>query len=77
MLTQQLEQVKMSEGNDRQVQQLDVAVPPDRHARPQIILDLALAAATALFFGTVLAFTLHYLASLRPEPAVDASGRAR
>jgi tyrosine-protein kinase Etk/Wzc len=74
LLTEQVEQARLEEARDLPVVRvLDRAVPPQRHARPKTTLNLALAGATSLIAGIVLAFLLEHVASLRgrarPAPA--------
>lgn len=65
LLTQQLEQVRMAEARDLPiVQVLDRAVPAERHSKPRIRLNLAIAGVTSLFVGIFLAFFLEYLRNL-------------
>ncbi len=65
LLTQQLEQAKIAEARDMPVvQMLDRAVPAERHSRPRLRLNLAIAGVTSLFVGIFLAFFLEYLRNL-------------
>jgi tyrosine-protein kinase Etk/Wzc len=65
LLTQQVEQARMAEARDLpQVQVLDRAVPAERHSKPRLRLNLALAGVTSLFAGIFLAFFLEYLRNL-------------
>ena len=49
LLTQQLEQAKITESRDLPiVQVLDRAVVPERHSRPRLLLDLAVAGMTSV-----------------------------
>jgi capsule polysaccharide export protein KpsE/RkpR len=73
LLTQQLEQAKIAEARDMPVvRPLDAAVPADRHAKPEITLNLAMAAITSLSLGIFLAFVLGYLAGLKQAPPAHA-----
>jgi uncharacterized protein involved in exopolysaccharide biosynthesis len=54
------------------VRPLDAAVPADRHAKPEITLNLAMAAITSLSLGIFLAFVLGYLAGLKQAPPAHA-----
>jgi uncharacterized protein involved in exopolysaccharide biosynthesis len=62
ILTQQLEQAKMTEAQDMPiVQVLDRAVPALHKSGPKIRLNMALAGAVSLFLGVFLAFFLEYV----------------
>ena len=62
LLTQQLEQAKISEAQDMPVVQvLDRAVPAIHKSKPKIKLNMALAGAVSLFLGVFLAFVLEYI----------------
>lgn len=66
LLTQQLEQAKIAEAKDLPaVQVLDPAVPPERHARPRIQLNMMIAGAASLIAGIFLAFLFERPRSLR------------
>lgn len=65
LLTQQIEQARMTEARDLPiVQVLDRAVPAERHSKPRLRLNLAIAGVTSLFVGIFLAFFLEYLRNL-------------
>jgi uncharacterized protein involved in exopolysaccharide biosynthesis len=69
LLTQQLEQVKIAEARDLPiVQVLDRAVPAERHSKPRLRDNLAIAGVTSLFVGIFLAFFLEYLRNLPRRP---------
>ena len=62
LLTQQLEQAKISEAQDMPVVQvLDRAVPALHKSKPNIRRNMALAGAVSLFLGVFLAFFLEYI----------------
>jgi len=62
LLTQQLEQARLVEARDLPtVHVLDRAVPAERHARPRMRLNLAIAYSTSLLVGVFLAFSLDRL----------------
>jgi len=66
LLTQQLEQARLVEARDLPtVQVLDLAVPADRHSRPRLRMNLAVAGATSFFVSIFLAFFLENLRSRR------------
>jgi len=66
LLTQQLEQARMVEARDLPiVQVLDRAVPAERHSRPRLPLNLAVAGATSLIVGSLFAFLLEYVGNVR------------
>ena len=66
LLTQQLEQARMVEARDLPiVQVLDRAVPAERHSRPRLPLNLAVAGATSLIVGSLFAFLLEYVGNAR------------
>src|SRR5437899_10880744 len=61
LLTQQLEQARIAESKDIPVVQvLDRAVPPERHSRPRLGLNLTIAFVVSLFLGVFLAFVAEY-----------------
>lgn len=62
LLTQQMEQAKISKAQDLPVVQvLDQAVPAIYKSKPKIRLNMALAGAVSLFLGIFLAFFLEYI----------------
>jgi len=62
LLTQQLEQAKISEAQDMPVVQvLDKAVPAIYKSKPKIRLNMALGGAVSLFLGIFVAFFLEYI----------------
>src|SRR3989454_83701 len=62
LLTQQLEQARLVEARDLPtVQVLDLAVPAERHSRPRLRMNLAVAGATSFFVSIFLAFFLENL----------------
>ena len=66
LLTQQFEQSRISEAKDLpMVQILDAATPPEKHARPKLIINVAIAGALGLVFAVMLALFLDYIAKLR------------
>jgi tyrosine-protein kinase Etk/Wzc len=65
LLTQQVEQARLAEARDVPVVQvLDRAVPAERHSKPRLRLNLAIAGVTSLFTGIFLAFFIEYLGNL-------------
>lgn len=65
LLTQQWEQAKIAEARDfPTVQVLDRAVPAERPSKPKIKLNMAVAGATSLLLGVLLAFFLESLEGL-------------
>jgi succinoglycan biosynthesis transport protein ExoP len=65
LLTQQYEQMKIAEARDLPiVQVLDRAVTAERHSKPRLRLNLAIAGVTSLFMGIFLAFFVEYLRNL-------------
>jgi tyrosine-protein kinase Etk/Wzc len=59
LLTQNMEQARLGEAKDLPVAQvLDRAVPPDRHARPRLSINLAIGGAVGIALGCLLAFVL-------------------
>ena len=57
LLTQNMEQARLVEARDLPVAQvLDRAVPPDRHARPRLSVNLTIGGAIGLALGCLLAF---------------------
>ena len=57
LLTQHMEQARLGEAKDLPVAQvLDRAVPPDRHARPRLSVNLAIGGAIGFALGCLLAF---------------------
>lgn len=69
LLTQQVEQARLEEARDLPVVQvLDRAVVPQRHSKPRLRVNLALAGGTSLFAGIFLAFFLEYVAKVRSRP---------
>lgn len=73
LLTQQYEQSRISEAKDLPiVQVLDVAVPADRHARPRLLLNVAVAAVLAMILAVTIALAVDYTQMTRaaraPQP---------
>ncbi|MBI4488552.1 MAG: hypothetical protein HY694_05665 [Deltaproteobacteria bacterium] len=64
-LTQQIQQLKLSEDNFPEVQLLDVAVPAETHFKPWILWNLSLAVVGSLILGTLLALFLDYMGRMR------------
>ena len=59
LLTQNMEHARLGEARDLPVAQvLDRAVPPDRHARPRLSVNLAIGGAVGFGLGCLLAFAL-------------------
>jgi uncharacterized protein involved in exopolysaccharide biosynthesis len=59
LLTQNMEHARLGEARDLPVAQvLDRAVPPDRHARPRLSVNLAIGGAVGFGLGCLLAFVL-------------------
>jgi tyrosine-protein kinase Etk/Wzc len=57
LLTQHMEQARLGEAKDLPVAQvLDRALPPDRHARPRLSVNLAIGGAIGSALGCLLAF---------------------
>jgi len=57
LLTQNMEQARLTEARDLPVAQvLDRAMPPDRHARPKLSLNLMIGGTIGLGLGCLLAF---------------------
>ncbi len=70
LLTQQLEQAKISEAKDMPtVRILDRAVVPEWKSRPKILLNVLLAGVSSLFVAIFLAFFLEYLEGARKREA--------
>lgn len=70
LLTQQLEQAKISEAQDMPVVQvLDRAIPALHKSKPNIRLNMALAGAVSLFVGIFLAFLVEYIQRQRQQMA--------
>lgn len=66
LLTQQLEQAKITEAKDIPVVQvLDVATVPERHSKPRLRDNLLIAVVVSVFVGLVLVFSIEYLGRLR------------
>jgi uncharacterized protein involved in exopolysaccharide biosynthesis len=66
LLAQQLEEAKIAEAKDLPiVQVLDRAVPAERHARPRLLLNVALAVVVGPSVGVFLAFARENLSSAR------------
>ena len=66
LLTQHVEQARLVEARDLPtVQVLDRAVPAERHSKPRLRLNLAIAGMASLLVGILLAFFLEYLGDLR------------
>jgi uncharacterized protein involved in exopolysaccharide biosynthesis len=65
LLTSQYEQAKITEARDTPtVQVLDPAIPADRHSRPRILLNVALAAVS----GFCIALFIAYVVTARNRP---------
>jgi uncharacterized protein involved in exopolysaccharide biosynthesis len=68
LLTQNMEQARLGEAKDLPVAQvLDRAVPPDRHARPRLSVNLAIGGALGLALGCLLAFVLEVRSGARRQ----------
>ena len=68
LLTQQYEESKIAEAEDTpNVQVLDKAYPAERKSKPRILLSLAMAAFSSLFFGIFLALGMEYTNKLKLE----------
>ena len=66
LLTQHVEQARISEARDLPVVQvLDRAVPAERPSKPRFGLNLAVAGVSSLLMGIVVAFVVEYLKNLR------------
>jgi uncharacterized protein involved in exopolysaccharide biosynthesis len=69
LLTQQVEQARLSEARDLPVVQvLDQAVPAERPSKPRLGLNLAIAGAGSVVGGIALAFVVEYARNLRRRP---------
>jgi uncharacterized protein involved in exopolysaccharide biosynthesis len=69
LLTQQVEQARLSEARDLPVVQvLDQAVPAERPSKPRLGLNLAIAGVGSVVGGIVLAFMIEYVRNLRRRP---------
>jgi tyrosine-protein kinase Etk/Wzc len=61
LLTQQFEQTRITEAKDLPIVQiLDVAVPADRHARPRLLLNVAVAAVISMMLAVLIALAVDY-----------------
>ena len=66
LLTQQVEQARISQARDLPVVQvLDRAVPAERPAKPRLGLNLGIAGVSSLIAGIALAFVIEYVKNLR------------
>src|SRR5574341_92809 len=66
LLAQQVEQTRMAEARDMPVVQvLDRAVPAERHSKPRLRNNLAIAGVSSLFTGILLAFLIEYVRNSR------------
>ncbi len=71
LLTQQYEQTRISEAKDLPiVQVLDPAVPADRHARPRLLLNVAVAAVISMMLAVMIALAVDYMQMARASRAV-------
>lgn len=67
-LSAQYEQAKIAEAREpTDIQVLDYAVPPEKHSKPNVMLNVAIAGVTALFLGIFLAFFLEFWQNLKEE----------
>ncbi len=67
LLTQQVEQARLGEARDTPVvQKLDRAVPAERHIRPRLSINLAIAASVSLSLGIFAAFLREYARRMSP-----------
>jgi len=65
LLTQQLEQAKIAEAKDLPVVQImDRAVPAERHSRPKLRLNVAIAVVVSLLVSVFLVFFVDYIRNL-------------
>jgi len=71
LLTQQVEQARISEARDLPVVQvLDQAVPAERPSKPRLGLNLAVASVGSILGGILLAFIFDYVKNLRRRPGL-------
>lgn len=69
LLTQQVEQVRITEAKDFPVAQvLDKAVAAERHSKPRMGVSLAVAAITGVIGGALIAFVAEYAGILSRRP---------
>ncbi|MBU0700049.1 MAG: hypothetical protein KJ993_03440 [Actinobacteria bacterium] len=74
LLTQQYEQVKISEARDTpSVQVLDTAVASAKKCKPKIKANMMIAGTLSLFMGVFLAFFLEYLKRIKEEGGVGSN----
>jgi len=66
LLTQQLEQAKIAEANTVPVVRvLDRAMPAERHSKPRLLVNVALAGTTSLLLALFLTFSIEFVRSQR------------
>jgi capsule polysaccharide export protein KpsE/RkpR len=66
LLTQQLEQAKITEAKDLPIVQIiDPGVPAERHSRPKLVFNVAVTGAIGMVFAVLLALFLDLLTAIR------------
>ncbi|MCX7795648.1 MAG: GumC family protein [bacterium] len=71
-LSTQYEQAKISEARESvEIQVLDYAVPPEKHSKPNTMLNVLIAGVASLFLGIFLAFFLEFWRNLKEELKKD------
>ncbi len=71
-LSTQYEQAKISEARESvEIQVLDYAVPPEKHSKPNTMLNVLIAGVASLFLGIFLVFFLEFWKNLKEELAKD------
>lgn len=71
-LSTQYEQAKISEARESvEIQVLDYAVPPEKHSKPNTMLNVLIAGVASLFLGIFLAFFLEFWKNLKEELEKD------
>jgi len=71
-LATQYEQAKISEARETiEIQVLDYAVPPEKHSKPNTMLNVLIGGVAALFLGIFLAFFLEFWQNLKGELKKD------
>ncbi|HOL55026.1 MAG TPA: GumC family protein, partial [bacterium] len=75
-LATQYEQAKISEARETiEIQVLDYAVPPEKHSKPNTMLNVLIGGVAALFLGIFLAFFLEFWQNLKGELKKDEDSR--
>ncbi len=71
-LSTQYEQAKISEARESvEIQVLDYAIPPEKHSKPNTMLNMLIAGVASLFLGIFLAFFLEFWKNLKEELRKD------